>query len=218
MNRRAGPRIGGFSAAERNKGPIFEALEQWLTDARSVLEIGAGDATHACYAVQRLPSVTWQTSEAPGHYRRLVAALADRDEQRLPAPIVLDVRAPWPARQYDAVYGANVAHIMDWAAVQALFAGAAAHLKPREYCSREQYSRGLLCLYGPFLEAGVTPAPSNAEFDAALRMADPARGLRELGALDAEATAHGLTRVADIAMPANNRLLIWRANSSAPEQ
>jgi len=192
--------IGDGSAAERNKHPIFDALAPRLTNARRVLEVGAGDATHARHALDRLPGVVWQTSEAPGHHRRLVAALADRDETRLPAPLALDVRGAWPDSEYDAVYGANVAHIMDWAAVQALFSGAAGSLS----------DAGLLCLYGPFLDAGVTPAPSNAAFDESLQARDPEMGLREIGQLDALAEAHGLQRVADIAMPANNRLLIWR--------
>lgn len=200
------PHSAGSGAAERNKRPIFDALFDWLADARQVLEIGAGDATHARYAGERLPGVIWQTSEAPGHYRRLVAALADHHAHRLPAPVVLDVRGAWPVQTFDAVYAANVAHIMDWAAVQALFAGAAAHLAPG----------GLLCLYGPFLEAGVTPAVGNAEFDAALRARDPAMGLRELGALDAVAASCAMPRVADIPMPANNRLLIWRKGAGGP--
>ena len=192
--------IGDNSAAERNKRPIFDALLPWLRDARRVLEVGAGDATHARHARQRLPETVWQTSEAPGHHRRLVAALADRQERHLPAPLALDVRGRWPDGPFDAVYGANVAHIMDWVAVEALFAGAARTLAPA----------GLLCLYGPFLRAGVAPEPGNAAFDAALRARDPAMGLREIEALDTLAARGALTRVDDIAMPSDNRLLIWR--------
>lgn len=195
-------------AAERNKRPIFDALVPWLAQARRVLEVGAGDATHARYAHARLPDLIWQTSEAPGHHRRLRAALADcmagypadGGDPRLPPPLVLDVRGAWPADVFDAIYGANVVHIMDWAAVQALFAGA----------GRQLAEGGLLCLYGPFLEAGVTPAAGNARFDATLRAQDPAMGLREIGELDALAEKSKLRRVADIAMPANNRLLLWR--------
>lgn len=188
------------NAAQRNKQPIFEALIPWLANAHRVLEVGAGDATHARHALEWTPGLIWQTSEAPGHHRRLVAALADCDETRLPVPLALDVRSAWPDQKYDVVYGANVAHIMDWAAVQALFAGAAGCLS----------DSGLLCLYGPFLEAGVTPVRSNAAFDASLRARDPEMGLREIGQLDALADAQRMRRVADITMPANNRLLIWR--------
>lgn len=192
--------IGDCSAAERNKQPIFDALVSWLATARQVLEVGAGDATHARYARERLPHVVWQTSEAPGHYRRLVAALADRHETGLPRPLSLDVRGRWPQARYDAVYGANVAHIMDWAAVEALFVGASGVLE----------DAGLLCLYGPFLRRGVKAEPGNAAFDAALRARDAGMGLREIEALDTLAEQTGMARVDDIAMPSDNRLLIWR--------
>ena len=193
-------RIGDNSAAQRNKEPIFDALVEHLAHARDVLEVGAGDATHARYAIERLPHCVWQSSEAPGHYRRLVAALADRSEQNLPRPLALDVRAAWPAGPYDAVFGANVAHIMDWTAVEALFSGAARVLRPT----------GRLCLYGPFLRRGTPPETGNAAFDAALRDRDPAMGLREIEALDALGEPLCLSRVADIAMPSDNRLLIWQ--------
>jgi hypothetical protein len=192
--------IADGSAAERNKRPIFDALTPWLVGAAQVLEIGAGDATHARYARARLPATIWQTSEAPGHHRRLVAALADCHERELPPPLALDVRGRWPEGPFDAVYGANVAHIMDWAAVEAFFAGAAQALAPT----------GLLCLYGPFLRAGVKPEPGNASFDAALRARDPAMGLREIEALTGLGDVQGLSLVDDIAMPSDNRLLIWR--------
>ncbi|MES1926417.1 DUF938 domain-containing protein [Salinisphaera sp. T31B1] len=195
--------IDDRSAAQRNKGPIFAALKPWLADAAEVLEVGAGDATHARHAVECMPGVRWQTSEAPAHHRRLVAAITDAADIGLPAPLALDVRGEWPDRSFDAVYGANVAHIMDWAAVQALFAGAAAHLT----------DRGVLCLYGPFLIADEAPAAGNAAFDAALRARDAGMGLREVGALDDLADAQELSRVADIPMPSDNRLLIW---SSTP--
>ena len=112
----------------------------------------------------------------------------------------LDVRAAWPEGPYDAVFGANVAHIMDWTAVEALFSGAARVLRPA----------GRLCLYGPFLRRGKPPETGNAAFDAALRDRDPAMGLREIEALDALGEPLCLSRVADIAMPSDNRLLIWQ--------
>lgn len=189
-----------MSAAERNRGPIFVALMPWLACARDVLEIGAGDATHARHARQCCPHLVWQASEAPAHYRRLVAALVDVPEPGLAPPIALDVRGVWPPARFDAVYGANVLHIMDWPAVTALFAGAAAHLA----------ADGLLCLYGPVIESDGPLGDGNQRFDQALRARDPAMGLRRLADLDECATAQGLVRRACLVMPADNRLMIWQ--------
>ena len=192
--------IGDLSAAERNKRPIFDALAEWLDTAGTVLEIGAGDGTHARYARRRLPHLQWQTSEAPAHLRRLTAALVDAHDDGLPPPLALDVCGPWPAARYDAIYAANVAHIMNEEAVSALFGGAGSHLA----------GHGLLCLYGPFFDAEETPNEGNLAFDRALRARSPAMGLRRREALDALAATHGLHRVARLTMPSDNRLLIWR--------
>jgi hypothetical protein len=67
---------------------------------------------------------------------------------------------------------------------------------------------GLLLLYGPFHDGGVHTSPSNAAFDAHLRSLDPAMGVRD--ALELQELARGLALepVADVAMPANNRMLV----------
>lgn len=67
---------------------------------------------------------------------------------------------------------------------------------------------GLLLLYGPFHNNDVPTAPSNAAFDAHLRSLDPAMGVRDAAALLELGRSLGLEAVADIAMPANNRILI----------
>jgi hypothetical protein len=44
-----------------------------------------------------------------------------------------------------------------------------------------------------------------------LRRNDPASGLRDFDAISALAKRTGLTLAEDNAMPANNRLLVWRS-------
>lgn len=208
MSLNDGPRINDMSAAERNKQAIFDALLPWLANVGSVFEIGSGDATHARYAARHLPQTRWQTSEAPGHVRRLAAAIADDREladNQLPQPLALDVRQAWPQETFDAVYAANVAHIMGWSAVCALFAGVGQHLN----------AGGVFGLYGPFFgQPDRPPADSNQRFDASLRAQSPEMGIRDVADLDTLATTAGLTYAARIAMPANNDLLIWRLPAS----
>jgi hypothetical protein len=118
-----------------------------------------------------------------------------------PPPLQLDVaRGPWPAGQSDAEFSANTLHIMGWPEVQALFAGMAGILA----------DEATVVVYGPFNEDGVHTSDSNRAFDGWLKARDPRSGIRDAGAVDALARAIGLRRIADVAMPANNRCLAWR--------
>jgi hypothetical protein len=66
---------------------------------------------------------------------------------------------------------------------------------------------GVLAVYGPFNYGASTG--ENARFDA-VKARDPASGVRDFEAVDALARAQGLILRQDIAMPANNRTLVWR--------
>ncbi|HBL28834.1 MAG TPA: hypothetical protein DD490_18525 [Acidobacteria bacterium] len=69
---------------------------------------------------------------------------------------------------------------------------------------------GTLAIYGPFNYDGQYTSASNASFDAWLRERAPHQGIRDFAAVAALATAAGLALLEDNAMPANNRLLVWR--------
>ena len=90
-------------------------------------------------------------------------------------------------------------HIAPWACCAALMRGAARHLTPR----------GRLVTYGPYLQDDVPTAPSNLAFDASLRARDAAWGIRRLADVRQEAEHAGLRLAQNIAMPANNRLLVF---------
>ena len=98
------------------------------------------------------------------------------------------------------MFCANICHILSWPQVERLFAGIGA-LLPKS---------GVFALYGPFNYGGKPTSPSNAEFDAWLRGRDPKSGLRDFEAIDALARRHRLMLEEDNAMPANNRLLVFR--------
>jgi hypothetical protein len=180
-------------ASERNRGPILTVLKRIFAKTRCVLEIGSGTGQHAAYFAAALPHLIWQASDVAEHLPGIREWIAD------PAPIELDVDKPWPAVSADAVYTANTCHIMSWAQVQKMFDGVS-----------KINSLKTFCLYGPFNYYGRHTSESNARFDAMLRARDPASGLRDFEAIDALARSVGLVLQEDNAMPANNRLLVFR--------
>jgi cyclopropane fatty-acyl-phospholipid synthase-like methyltransferase len=189
------------AACERNREPILAVLRDVLANARNVLEIGSGTGQHAVYFGANLPHLLWQTSDLPENHASILAWL---DEERPPnvlPPLHLDVESnDWPAGPFDAVFSANTCHIMAWEHVEAMFAGVSRILKPG----------GLLCIYGPFNYNGKFTSESNALFDMSLKAQGDHMGIRDFEAVDRMAGEQGMVLAADHAMPANNRLLVWR--------
>jgi len=68
----------------------------------------------------------------------------------------------------------------------------------------------LFALYGPFHYGGRATSESNARFDVMLRSRDPLSGVRNFEDVRALARRCGLAFLEDNAMPANNRLLVFR--------
>ena len=187
-------------AAERNAPPVLEVLRRELKDSSRVLEIGSGTGQHAVHFVAALPHLMWQTSDQDENHPAINAWVRAADLGNLMAPLSLDVQhAEIESLAYDAVYSANTAHIMSYAAVVDMFSKVGEALCPD----------GVFCLYGPFLLQGKFTSPSNAQFDAGLRARDPAMGIRDLEALDELATSSGLQRSSLYALPANNMLAVW---------
>jgi SAM-dependent methyltransferase len=187
-------------ACERNRGPILEVLREAFAGRRRVLEIGSGTGQHAAYFAAALPHLEWQPSDLPANHAAIRAWAAAARAANLREPLALDVRdEPWPVAGFDAVFSANTLHIMHPSAVEALFRG----------CGRLLPRGGSLVVYGPLRYGGRHTAPSNAVFDAQLRACDPGSGVRDFEWVDALARARGFELVRDVAMPANNRCLVW---------
>jgi cyclopropane fatty-acyl-phospholipid synthase-like methyltransferase len=201
-----------FSAAcERNKDAILAVLQDWLPPGAQVLEVGSGSGQHAVFFAQSTAGLTWQTSELSANLAGLGerialeggSGLAPGSQILMPIPLDVGVPADWPKQRFDAVFTANTTHIMPASSVPDLLAGAAEVLVPG----------GLLLLYGPFCDHGIPTAASNVDFDLHLRSLDPAMGVRDAVIIREQATGLGLSQVADVAMPANNRTLIFRRNA-----
>ncbi|WP_332677129.1 DUF938 domain-containing protein [Brevundimonas sp.] len=190
-------------AVARNTGPILEVLRAHLPTRGAVLEIAAGSGEHAAAFAGALPGLSWTPSDPSPEARSSITAWAlAADLPNLQAPLELDMLDPatWPEGPVQAVVCINMIHISPWAATEGLMALAGRVLVPG----------GLLALYGPYLEAEVPLAPSNAAFDESLRSRDPAWGLRDRDAVAAAAKAEGLALTLRVAMPANNLMLLFR--------
>jgi hypothetical protein len=188
-------------AAERNSPFILTELQRLLPAKGILLEIASGTGQHAAFCADGLPGWQWQPSDYEAAALTSIAAWCAGNDRVLP-PVELDVLAPdWfdIARQFDAIYCANMIHISPWACTPALLRGAARHLTPQ----------GVLITYGPYLVDGVETAPSNLAFDADLRARNPAWGLRRLSDVADQAAAVGLRLRETSNMPANNLLLVW---------
>lgn len=191
-------------ACDENKAPILAVLMPLFADRRHVLEIGAGTGQHAVHFAPALAHLTWQASDISAHLPGIGRWLAEADLPNLPPAVELDVDGAWPepdpTAPVDAVYSANTAHIMAWAQVERMLAGVGALLP----------AGAPFALYGPFRNGGRHTSQSNADFDRMLRARDPLSGVRDLDDLIPVAQAAGLALEDDIAMPVNNRTLVWR--------
>ncbi len=168
---------------------------------RRVLEIGSGTGQHAVHFAAAMPWLQWQCSDVAVNLPGIRAWLDEAALPNTPPPLELDVRGEWPRQEFDAVFSANALHIMGWAEVEAFFAGAGKVLATAD---------AVLAVYGPFNYRGAYTSDSNREFDAWLKTRDPRSGIRDFEAVDALARGIGLALAADMAMPANNRTLVWR--------
>jgi cyclopropane fatty-acyl-phospholipid synthase-like methyltransferase len=192
------------AACDENKAPILAVLQPLFADRRHVLEIGSGTGQHAVHFAAAMPQLTWQCSDVPENLAGIGLWLTEAQRPNLPTGIALDVDGAWPQPDpdapFDAVYSANTAHIMSLPQVERLFAGVSALLP----------AGAPFALYGPFSYGGRHTSPSNASFDRWLRARDPLSGVRDLDELSRFADAAGLALEDDVAMPVNNRTLIWR--------
>ena len=187
-------------ACENNKSVILSILVERLKACKTVLEVGSGTGQHAVYFAPNLPWLAWQTSDISANHQGINLWLNELPQDNLLSPIELDLNNRWPIKKVDAIFTANTLHIVKWSLVEAFFQGVSQHLN----------SYGQCCIYGPFNYLGKYTSESNANFDLWLKERDSASAIRDIEAVIALANAAGLSLENDHAMPANNRLLVFK--------
>lgn len=191
-------------AARRNIEPVRQVLAAHVPTRGRVLEVAAGSGEHAVAFAEAFPGLEWTPTDPSEEARISIGAwIGLHGPANLRPPLDLDAADPdsWPEGPFDAIVCINMIHISAWAATEGLMAGAGRVLAN---------PGGLLALYGPYREADVPLAPSNAAFDDSLKARNPDWGLRDRDAVAAEARKHGLHLTLRIAMPANNLMLLFR--------
>lgn len=195
-------------AALRNREPIFAVLERVLSDTGKVLEIASGSGEHAVFLAKRLRHLEWQPTDRDTEACQSIDAYRalEPSPNLLPA-MSLDVcDEVWPVSAADAIVCINMIHASAWESTRGLFRGA------------QRVLRGpnpKLVLYGAFRIGGKHTAESNVDFDAWLKAKDPRFGVRDLEAVMDIAREHGFTHDETIPMPANNFMVVFRAESRA---
>mgnify|MGYP000008780462 FL=1 len=191
------------AACENNQQPILTVLQSVITEPSLVLEIGSGTGQHAAFFFQSMPHVQWQPTDLPEHFASILAWRSASGADNFCEPLALDLNN-CHSRQFSAdhVFTANTLHIVSWSLVRRLFETAADILD----------TGGKLIAYGPFNYGGQYTSASNARFDQWLRERDSNSGIRDVEQLSAEAISNHLQLCDDIAMPANNRVLIFEKN------
>ncbi|HEV7323943.1 MAG TPA: DUF938 domain-containing protein [Bosea sp. (in: a-proteobacteria)] len=189
-------------ATQRNRAPILAVLREILPAQGLVLEVASGSGEHAIHFAGAFPNLTFQPSDPdPAALASIDAWAGESALPNLRPAIRLDATAPrWPVAEADAILCINMIHISPWTATEGLIRQAA-QLLP---------AGGPLYLYGPYRQADVPLAASNAVFDDSLRRRNPKWGLRELDAVAELARTAGFGEPAVTAMPANNLSVVFR--------
>jgi len=188
-------------ACENNKQPILQIIREVFSLPTTVWEIGSGTGQHACFFAGELPHITWQPTDRIENLTGIQCWLDEAGLPNVKPPLALDVNdLTWPCLGIDALFSANTLHIMSLAEVEIFFQRLAVYLNPN----------ALLCLYGPFNYRGYFTSDSNARFDRWLKSRNPQSGIRDFERIGELAERIGLQLLADHAMPANNRLLVFQ--------
>ena len=186
-------------ACLRNQQPIADVLEQELPQAGVVLELGSGTGQHGAFFSRRLPRIKWQPSELANRIAGINAWREKSQCSNFLPPLILDVGQDlWPVRQVDAVFSANLVHFVGWNKIRVMLGGVRRALK----------HTGIAIFYGPFNVGGHFTSDGNRRLDQWLKARDPEAGIKHIEQFILAARREKLRLLKDIAMPANNRLLI----------
>ncbi|MCR9127760.1 MAG: class I SAM-dependent methyltransferase [Rhodobacteraceae bacterium] len=200
----AGDRLVAPSAT-RNADAICDLLARVAPERGRALELASGTGQHIVRFAARMPELTWTPSEPDAARRASIRAYAgDAGLGNLCAPRNLDACAPgWGTAEpepSDLIVLINLLHLIGADEAAILIAEAGNALAPG----------GCLVLYGPFRREGALVSTADADFDAALRAADPRIGYKNDAQIVEWIFDAGLRLDETVRMPANNLAFVAR--------
>ena len=185
-------------SCDQNKDAILTVISPLFFSFSNVLEIGSGTGQHAVYFAEKMPQLTWYTSDCQSYLDGINMWLADAGLANVLPPLELNVSSSqWPQLEVDAVFTANSIHIMQQQDVVNLINGVGKILK----------QGGSFVIYGPFNYNGLYTSKSNENFDHWLKQRDPLSGVKNFEEIESLANSNSMQLVTDYEMPANNRIL-----------
>lgn len=187
----------------RNIEPIVAKLHEVLEVKEGhFLEIASGSGQHVARFADEFPNLVFRPTEYDAEALPSIRAWTHAKENIL-APRQLDVtQSPWfeaDEPSYDVIFCSNVIHISPWEVTNALFSGAAKHLKVK----------GQLILYGPYKTNGEYTGEGDIEFEKWLKSLDPSYAIRDIKDVCKVAEGHGFALDKTHEMPANNFIQVF---------
>ena len=187
-------------SCEQNQQVILDVLKTLFIESGDVLEIGSYTGQHAVYFTEHLPHLNWYPGDLEAEHAGMKMWFSDVKHDRIHVPLILDVDiSDWNVDKKDYIFSANVTHIISSEQTEKMFKHVGEILK----------TGGLFAQYGPFNYNGQYTSESNANFDVWLKQRNPDSCIKHFESMQEQAQINNLRLLKDIAMPANNRILVW---------
>ncbi|POB12626.1 hypothetical protein C0Z22_14165 [Halobacteriovorax sp. DA5] len=190
-------------ACERNKGPILEVIKPYLESCESgeFLEIGSLTCQHSAHFAKSFSQIDFITSEIRENQNVLKKCLEhySKNLKNLKGPLTYEAGFNKLEAGKKFYYTANTLHIMPWKAAKTFIKDLAQAMD----------ENSTLFIYGPFKYHGNFTSPSNEQFDTYLKERDSQSGIRNFEDVCNNFLKKGVFLKEDIAMPANNQLLVF---------
>ena len=176
--------------AQRNLPIIYTRIKPYI--GKEVMEIASGTGQHIDYFASQFPDSNFIATDLD------ISQLEWLNKENIVVKQLDISTGSCDMKSIDTLYVCNLTHISPFTATQGLFKLA------------KEILDGYLIIYGPFKKNGVCTTESNQLFNDSLIKRNSEWGYRDIKDIDQLAITHGLVKVDEQDMPANNFLLLYK--------